>query len=553
MLKTTLRVHLGQYLSRRSSNPCRNALRYEPRMYQSSHSGGSGGGGGKVLFALGTITVATGGALVYAKYDPSFRKLLQDNVPYSEEAISKTSELIDMASSLVGGGKSEDSSPKLPMEQKSLPPKSSPTPVVKPPPKPVVEPKPSAPKTVAPPREELVTPAPEKATKIPDVSVKHLSDRVRSLENTSGAAVAVHNEAVQKVSLLGQELSSYTTAGVDFGELSALIKTQVNAEKSSNDAREAAEAARSMLATVKKELEVSGNVEELQLSKQTVAKMEAQLKEAEASLHHIQSSLKPSEALQDQLQWAQDLLQEELGSTWEIHSKRSADLLMLDIALRFQQCRAQAKKSDLLAMSRNCDSLLQCLYTNPFPALDWTHQRRAIDGHVRDVKQAFSGKYQDEFVDVALSMLPSAVVSKGVFTEPALKTRFHNMERVARRVATIYEENVSLSDLISSYFQSMMLRLPVFPIRDVEIANEPCDITQLDNHALLDRARYFIDQGDMIQAVRYLNLLQGPSLFVASGWLEEARLLLEVQQIANSLSAYASLLVLNNVAAEVHK
>jgi hypothetical protein len=40
-----------------------------------------------------------------------------------------------------------------------------------------------------------------------------------------------------------------------------------------------------------------------------------------------------------------------------------------------------------------------------------------------------------------------------------------------------------------------------------------------------------------------MNLLQGPSRFVASGWLEEARLLLEVQNMALTLSTYASMLV----------
>lgn len=55
--------------------------------------------------------------------------------------------------------------------------------------------------------------------------------------------------------------------------------------------------------------------------------------------------------------------------------------------------------------------------------------------------------------------------------------------------------------------------------------------------------RYFVDQGDLVQAVRYMNLLQGPAQYAASGWLEEARLMLEVQHVASTLASYASLLV----------
>lgn len=56
-----------------------------------------------------------------------------------------------------------------------------------------------------------------------------------------------------------------------------------------------------------------------------------------------------------------------------------------------------------------------------------------------------------------------------------------------------------------------------------------------------------MDQGDLMQAIRYMNLLQGPAQYIASGWLEEARLLLEVQHVANILSSYASLRVQHRV------
>jgi len=64
----------------------------------------------------------------------------------------------------------------------------------------------------------------------------------------------------------------------------------------------------------------------------------------------------------------------------------------------------------LLAISRSCDNLMRSLGINPLPTKDWTHQRRSIDGHVRDVEKVFEGK-KDDFVSATLKMLPEKAVS----------------------------------------------------------------------------------------------------------------------------------------------
>jgi len=73
----------------------------------------------------------------------------------------------------------------------------------------------------------------------------------------------------------------------------------------------------------------------------------------------------------------------------------------------------------LLAISRSCDNLMRSLGINPFPTKDWTHQRRSIDGHVRDVEKVFEGK-KDEFVSTTLKMLP----------EKAVRLNFHPTDSV---------------------------------------------------------------------------------------------------------------------------
>jgi mitofilin len=49
-----------------------------------------------------------------------------------------------------------------------------------------------------------------------------------------------------------------------------------------------------------------------------------------------------------------------------------------------------------------------------------------------------------------------------------------------------------------------------------------------------------MDRGNFLQALKYMNLLQGASRKVSSQWMEEVRLLLETQQAVNLLMGHAS-------------
>lgn len=49
-----------------------------------------------------------------------------------------------------------------------------------------------------------------------------------------------------------------------------------------------------------------------------------------------------------------------------------------------------------------------------------------------------------------------------------------------------------------------------------------------------------MDRGDIEQTLKYMNLLKGAPRSVARQWMNEARILLETQQAANTLMAYAA-------------
>lgn len=53
--------------------------------------------------------------------------------------------------------------------------------------------------------------------------------------------------------------------------------------------------------------------------------------------------------------------------------------------------------------------------------------------------------------------------------------------------------------------------------------------------------RYCIDRDDILQALRYLNLLTGCSRVVAKEWMKEATLFLETKQTIDLLMSHATI------------
>ena len=146
----------------------------------------------------------------------------------------------------------------------------------------------------------------------------------------------------------------------------------------------------------------------------------------------------------------------------------------------------------------------------------------------------------DELVGAVLSGLPEKAKERGVYPEDALRERFIKVDKVARRLALIPADGARLPMYVLSYIQAALVANPENPISKDELENKPFDFSKLDTYDILNRARYWLDRGDLVQALKYMNLLQGASRKAAIDWLNEARLLLETQQAANTLMAHAS-------------
>ncbi|NXM97196.1 MIC60 protein, partial [Sylvia borin] len=139
------------------------------------------------------------------------------------------------------------------------------------------------------------------------------------------------------------------------------------------------------------------------------------------------------------------------------------------------------------------------------------------------------------FTEALTAALPQDALTRGVYSEEALRARFHAVQKLAKRVAMIDETRNSLYQYFLSYLQSLL----VFHPRQLK---PPAELSpdDLDTFKLLSYASYCIEHGDLELAAKFVNQLRGEPRRVAHDWLTEARMTLETKQIVDILTAYAS-------------
>ncbi|XP_075712610.1 MICOS complex subunit MIC60-like isoform X2 [Rhinoderma darwinii] len=160
------------------------------------------------------------------------------------------------------------------------------------------------------------------------------------------------------------------------------------------------------------------------------------------------------------------------------------------------------------------------------------HPTKPLDSAVQGIRASCSN---NEFTEALTTALPEESLQRGVYSEEALRTRFHTVRNLARRVALIDETRNSLYQYFLSYIQSILMFEPKQLQPPSELTSE-----DLDTFKLLSFASYCIEHGDLELAAKLVNQLRGESRRVAHDWLTEARLTLETKQVIDILSAYAS-------------
>ncbi|NWX42161.1 MIC60 protein, partial [Steatornis caripensis] len=155
-----------------------------------------------------------------------------------------------------------------------------------------------------------------------------------------------------------------------------------------------------------------------------------------------------------------------------------------------------------------------------------------LESAVKALKASCS---DNAFTEALTAALPQESLTRGVYSEEALRARFYTVQKLAKRVAMIDETRNSLYQYFLSYLQSLLVFHPQQLKPPVELSPD-----DLDTFKLLSYASYCIEHGDLELAAKFVNQLRGESRRVAHDWLTEARMTLETKQIVDILTAYAS-------------
>lgn len=162
---------------------------------------------------------------------------------------------------------------------------------------------------------------------------------------------------------------------------------------------------------------------------------------------------------------------------------------------------------------------------------------RPLSSTVEAIRNSVNPK--DKFILTILDSIPKLALTRGVYTEEALKERFGQVDRICRRVALIDDEHRNLYHYFLSYIQSFLILDKKIP--NDELTNKiPVNADDWNIFDILQRVRQCIIREDLEQALRYANQLTGEPKNVAKSWIGETILLLETRQAVNALLAHAA-------------
>ncbi|XP_063629958.1 MICOS complex subunit Mic60-like [Cydia splendana] len=198
----------------------------------------------------------------------------------------------------------------------------------------------------------------------------------------------------------------------------------------------------------------------------------------------------------------------------------------------------EAKRSQQL-WSAGSSLLAACKKGDPHVCV--AREIRAIEAAVGD---------GDKLVLTVLKSIPEQVRKEGLVPESVLRERYHLMEKTAKHVALVELEGSPMPVYIVSWLQSMLLfmRLSGIPQKDIDSPiKTKKELEELDTFDRLNYARYWIEQGNLAPALRYVESLEGASRVAADPWYKDAKSHLEIKQAAEAVIAHATALALQYI------
>ncbi|KAI8834721.1 mitochondrial inner membrane protein Mitofilin, partial [Chytriomyces cf. hyalinus JEL632] len=141
----------------------------------------------------------------------------------------------------------------------------------------------------------------------------------------------------------------------------------------------------------------------------------------------------------------------------------------------------------------------------------------------------------DEVLTTVLSAVDESALKDGIVSVDELREEFYEVSQKIRRVQLMPENGGPVS-----YGVSHVLSYLMFQKHGLVPGN--------DTEAVLARSKYFLSHGDLESAAREINQLKGWSKVLATDWLRDARLHLEVKQALETVESHIALKNLGVVA-----
>ncbi|CAG4967352.1 unnamed protein product [Parnassius apollo] len=169
-----------------------------------------------------------------------------------------------------------------------------------------------------------------------------------------------------------------------------------------------------------------------------------------------------------------------------------------------------------------------------------------VDKELKAIQKASGG--EDKLVTTVLKAIPVSVWDEGVVPESVLKQNYYQMEKTVLKVALVEQDGSPLPIYFLSWLQSALLFFKVSSIPQAEIDKPPKEPSEdLDTFDLMQRARFWLEKGNLAMAIQYVRSLEGASRVAAESWLKAARTHLEIRQAAEAIIAHAAALGLQYI------
>jgi len=153
---------------------------------------------------------------------------------------------------------------------------------------------------------------------------------------------------------------------------------------------------------------------------------------------------------------------------------------------------------------------------------------------------------QDNFVRTVLAAIPEQALEQGVYTSDSIEKRFESVYEKCKSLAlNPCSDGIFKSALSKVYSKVFIWSLP--PKYNTVGEFMEHGTAGMNDSELLVQAHHFIHQKCLEPAVLCMLELCGMPRTLAEGWLEEARLLLEVRQASLTLTSYAQTRLLGSI------